>query len=59
MEDLINIVRRQRDEAASTGDHAEVLILNDIIKVLKNGGEQSEALLVRSLSILAKTQKGF
>lgn len=30
-------LRRQRDQAAAIGDHAEALILNDRIKDLKEG----------------------
>lgn len=36
-EKLITDLRRQRDEAAARGDHAEALILNDRIRDLKDG----------------------
>lgn len=36
-EKIIAFLRRERDEAASRGDHAEAMLLNDRIRDVKEG----------------------
>lgn len=52
---LLTRLRDDRDAAASRGDHAEALILNDRIKDLKEGGsEMVERVMQRFESALAR-----